>query len=191
MLESSSQRATQLWQRLAGMFGADSLERKFGISPPGEWIAAIGTLNDAQLANGLNGLVRDGSSHLPTLPEFIKQCRTSPSFSAPQTRLLQRGDDFDKWSMAANDHLLAYIQRNPKHYHPDASFGDDGHGSKRIHPGPEGTRRTRLLVDGKNGWAQCMRETQEDDRVDVETQKGMWELFMGAAEEKIDKHAAA
>jgi hypothetical protein len=89
-------------------------------------------------------------------------------------------DDADVWEISGNRHLFAYLQKNPKRYHPDSGFRDG-----QAIPGSEGTHRTLLLVKAKNEWVQCMREEAVDGAVDVETQRGMWKHFMTIAEEQI------
>lgn len=72
----TSSRCSDLWQRLIGLFGADAVRRKFGDSPPPEWVSVIASLDDFQLQRGMRRLVYSGKAHVPTLPEFVKLCRT-------------------------------------------------------------------------------------------------------------------
>jgi len=83
----------------------------------------------------------------------------------------------DSWDTVANDHMMAEVLRDPKRWHPDSSYRNGAV------PGPEGTRRTRLLVAAKNSWATCMRETADSNgAVEVEAQKAMWSYYVGKIE---------
>lgn len=168
MNEPRLTRAEQLWKRLAQIFGADALERKFGLQPPEEWIETVEELNDAQLANGLRELMKSGKTHVPALPEFIKHCRDAREFSTPRDRQLLGSDQFDAWGMAANRHFLAIMMRRVV---------------RKL--GGYNEQQTRLLLSAKNQWAQDMRETDQLDGVDIETQKGVWAYHIRMAESGI------
>jgi hypothetical protein len=152
-------RAQQVWMHLAGLFGADALKRKFGVSPPPEWESALGDLSDAQLHNGFRRVVKGGSPHVPSLPEFLAACRDSREFAAPLFPEDQQLEDqrFDQWGIAANKHLLAAVMSR-------ALKREGGYTQAQI----------CVLVAAKNAWAQDMRETAEHGEVDVETQKAGW-----------------
>lgn len=131
-------RAAVLWERLGGMYGVDSLMRKFGESPPMEWVSALSAMNDAQMQNGLQQLAKAGSAHLPTLPEFLKACRESREFASPIPQVTD--SRFDPWDIAANHHFLAYLRRC--------------WANGRTFTAPE----TQVLVTWKNAWARDCRE---------------------------------
>jgi hypothetical protein len=152
------------------LFGADALKRKFGAEPPPEWEAALSDLSDAQLHNGFRRVVKGGSAHVPSLPEFLAACRDSREFAAPLFADDQRIEDqrFDQWGIAANKHLLAQIMRRVL-----------------ARSGGYNEVETRKLVAAKNQWAQDMRETAEHGQVDIETQKGMWEYRVSHALEPV------
>jgi hypothetical protein len=153
-------KAQTVWQHLAGLFGADALERKFGPDPPPEWEAALSDLNDAQLHHGLQSLMRTGGDRVPTLPQFIAACRDNREFSRAGTdRALAPPDQ--NWELAGNRHLIALAARRGLEHKP--IYEDEA----------------RRLWASKNDWAKCMRGSQEHDgSVDIETQKAMWQHFV-------------
>lgn len=69
-------RTADLWRRFIGCFGGDAVHRKYGEEIPPEWIGMVAQLTDAQLEKGLRRMVHSGTNHVPTLPEFVKWCRT-------------------------------------------------------------------------------------------------------------------
>lgn len=156
------------------MYGIDALMRKFGESPPMEWVSALAGLNDAQMQNGLRQLVKGGSAHVPTLPEFLKACREAREFQTPY-KALPAQNQWDAWGVTANQHMLAEVLKDPKFWHPDHQHGE---------PGPIGTRRTLILVQAKNRWAQMMRESADDGHMDVPSQKGAWKFEVDKAREE-------
>lgn len=173
-------RAKQVWVRLLGLYG-DSLLRKFGDEPPPEWAASIGELNDYQLARGMRRLKYSGKPHAPSLPEFLKLCRTighaddipdeQPRQNLPQ--LAHDGLDFDKWDTAGNFRLLSYVLRcGTQHRYFDPP-------------------QTRVLVALKNRWADLMRDSAVDDDVPKEDQQATWDQCIRMAEEEITRESAA
>lgn len=165
-------RSQLIWQRLAGIFGADALERKFGKEAPPEWIAAISELTQVQLDHGLAKLLQGGGAHVPSLPVFIAACRDAREFarSAPNQTLEDKR--FDGWAAAGNKHLLALCMRR-------AMRSEGGFDAAQ----------TALLVAAKNAWAQTMRDTAENGEVDIETQLGLWKFHVDTVVANID-HAA-
>lgn len=75
MTHQHSSRADQVWLHIGQMFGADSLARKFGETPPDDWRKMIDRLNEHELSRGLRRLVGSGRGHVPTLPEFLRMAR--------------------------------------------------------------------------------------------------------------------
>lgn len=57
------------------MYGT-RLTRDFGESVPEPWRSAVNALTDAQIKGGLQRLTAAGSGSAPTLPQFVKACRT-------------------------------------------------------------------------------------------------------------------
>lgn len=155
---------------MLGCFG-DSLIRKFGEEPPQEWVAGVSMVNDYQLQQGMRRMLYSGKSHPPTLPEFIKLCRTVGHDDAvPDERpaLTGPGDDGwkgDAWDQAANIHLLGYITRAVA---ARRAFDRD---------------QTMILLRYKKAWAQEMREMGKE--VPVEVQKVNWADFMLGAEQEM------
>lgn len=172
-------RTTSLWRRFGGLFGADAVERKFGGTPPVEWIEMVGRMNDFELQRGMRRLVASGKAHVPTLPEFVKLCRSvgdDAEFGGPKanTPLLAGPPDVtDVWGAAANTHLLAYVLGHAKDFRP-----------------PHGVARTLILVRWKNEWARLMRESDDADR-EVPAQKTLWAACIGQAEAEMAREVAA
>lgn len=175
---NSHQRANQVWDRLLGCFG-DSLIRKFDETPPQEWIAAINSLNDYQLQQGMRRMLFSGKAHPPALPEFVKLCRTVGHLDdipdqRPVANLPRIGHDdaFDKWDIAANNRLLSYVlTQGTKHRYFDPP-------------------QTRILVALKNRWADLMRESVVDDDVPKADQEAAWIECIRMAEDEIAREKA-
>lgn len=95
------------------MFG-NRLVRDFGESVPEIWRSAISSLNDHQIAKGLRVLSAHGSGSPPTLPQFMKSCKTigdeeGTPRQAPTYEALPDGrDHFD---LMANQELLKFLIR--------------------------------------------------------------------------------
>lgn len=69
-------RTADLWRRFIGCFGGDAVHRKYGDGIPPEWTGVVAQLTDAQLEKGVKRMVYNGVGHLPSLPEFVKLCRS-------------------------------------------------------------------------------------------------------------------
>jgi hypothetical protein len=137
------------------MFGGDAVERKFGLTPPPEWIAMIARLSDFQIQQGIRRLAYSGKAHVPTLPEFARMCREiggeyeegpkRPALPAPKP--LQ----YDGWAMVANIRFWKYITHRlteaPRAWGPAGSVQQQ--------------EATQVAVRYKNAWAQDMRESGE------------------------------
>lgn len=83
----AKRRAFFLWNRLRQMYGSRFLDQ-FGTEPNDLWITAVDGLLDAQIKLALQRLVREGSQHPPTLPEFMAiatkpQSSTVNTYTAP------------------------------------------------------------------------------------------------------------
>jgi hypothetical protein len=65
------------------MYGQRFL-RDFGDSPPEPWISACGALKDHEIKRGLARLANTGSGSSPTLPQFVKACRTVGEDDGPK-----------------------------------------------------------------------------------------------------------
>lgn len=57
------------------MYGG-RLTRDFGESVPSTWRSAINSLKDHEVQRGIRRLTAAGSSSAPTLPQFVKACKT-------------------------------------------------------------------------------------------------------------------
>jgi hypothetical protein len=188
---------------LLGCFG-DNLIRRFGKTPPAEWVGAIDMLNDAQLERGLKRLVFGGKGQAPSLPEFIRMCRAlgNDEYDDGQPALpkLEAPDAWkgDVWDMAANRYLLGHIAKqmakDPKMYGQPASYramkatdedlnklGLDKH---NLDASGEFVDRVNALVAAKNAWAADMRDLAVNGSVPPSTQKAVWYDLIGTAEKR-------
>jgi hypothetical protein len=118
-------------------------------------------------------IVFSGKSAAPSLPEFIKLCRTIgsaedvPDDPPPALLKLEHDDGFDNWAVAGNRHLLAYVLRNLS--------------KKRCFD----ERETRILVRLKNLWVDQMRLSMNGECVPVEEQVEVWEECIKRAESEM------
>lgn len=204
-----SSRATEIWKRFVGMFGGDAVDRKFGKAPPPEWEAVVSMLMDFEIDRGMRRIIFSGKGHVPTLPEFVKFCRTigGDDFDeGPRLAALPNPDGFkgDEWDMAAGRHLLAYITRvmpqNPQRYGRPASYlamKGDRKKSQNADASPQFIRAVGILVQFKNAWARDMREGNLDPETgevtppNAQSQKDSWEDCMQRAEAAIAQKVAA
>jgi hypothetical protein len=184
---NSAERTSQVWERMLGCFG-DSLIRKFGEEPPPEWDSAIASLNDYQLRQGMRRLMYSGKGHAPTLPEFVKLCRTvghtddvPDAPSAPALPALTNESAWDRWALAGNRRLLGYVTRkippSPRCY---------GHRDS-----PEFRAAIGTLAAMKNRWVELMQESATAAGVPPDDQNQSWRECMRQAEELIAAKKAA
>lgn len=185
-----------IWDRLLGCFG-DALLRKFGAEPPQEWIGAIGQLGLGQLERGMRRLVFGWKGGPPTLPDFMRLCRSvgTDDFDEgnnTQPRL-STADNFggDAWAMVANRYLLGHIHKrmsgDPRFYGRGASYAMLTAGTDKVPPGTdqEFVRNMHALVAAKNAWADDMRDIAQDGEVDPEMQKAIWRDWIQRAESQM------
>lgn len=192
---TQASRTDELWKRFVGMFGGEAVARKFGDAPPAEWVAMIGQLNDYQLERGMRRLLHSGKATVPSLPEFLKLCRTvggDEEFDGPQRPALSAPDPFqgDAWDMAANRHLLAYIARqlaeDPRRYGRGPSKAAmQVSKSKNADASPEFVANVGRLVAAKNAWAADMRDIAQNGEVAEDVQRVVWSDYIGRAEAEI------
>lgn len=154
------------------MFGADTLDRRYGLTPPDSWRDTFDRMPHVELQRGLRRLSFSGARHLPTLPEFVKLCRVvgdDQEFGgAKQTQSLTHERRVtDEWGAVANAHLMAEVYKNPRRFRP-----------------PHGVAITEILVRWKNEWARLMREATAEDR-EPSAQKSLWRACMNQAEAEI------
>lgn len=173
-------RADTLWMALLGMYGGDSVHRRYGTSIPPEWSGAINTLSDLQLQRGLRRLLHSGKPHVPTLPEFIRLARSignDPDLGdeaprpPPMRALPERVPESELWNRQGNTHLMAYVGRHAARFRPDGLWG------------PRGEPVTMILVRWKNEWASLMRQCAPDEVLDGG--RSLWDNCMSQAEAEI------
>jgi hypothetical protein len=95
------------------MYG-QRLFRDFGESVPDEWISAIANLKDFQIKRGFVMLGASGSGSVPTLPQFLKACRTTGdedrSAIVPERTL--PGPDYDRAHCIGQLAMLSFVMRS-------------------------------------------------------------------------------
>lgn len=205
---TSNSPAAEVWRRLIGMYGADTVARKYGQAIPDEWDAMCSRLSVFQIQRGIRMLAYSGKQNVPSLPEFVKLCRDAEHDREVNNQpALPNPDNFkgDGWDVSANLHLLGYITRkipeNPQRYGKPCSYlamkDPDRAKDKILDASPEFVRAVGILVSYKNAWARDMREgnldltTGEISGPSVEQQKAAWKDCMLRAEADIAQKAAA
>ena len=166
----SHSRAVELWTRFVGLFGGDSVARKFGDVPPAEWIGVVAQLTDYQLERGMCRLLASGRAHVPSLPEFRRLCTAirndeldAPNGAVPMAALEHWSGD--RWVSEANRHLLGHVLQQ---------------GHRRVYYDAEATH---ALVGYKNAWARDCREATPAPS--IELQREWWNGCMARAEAEI------
>lgn len=72
----------QLWRLLAQTWGNRFLEN-YGNAPNEAWSAALANLSAQQCKHALGQLIKSGTPHPPTLPEFMVEARKyRPAFKS-------------------------------------------------------------------------------------------------------------
>lgn len=171
----SDSRASELWQRFCGLYGADAVRRKFGDEAPPEWREAISQVSDFDLQRGMRRLMHGGKPYVPSLPEFIRACKVvgqdTEAGEGKPTYMLPAPEPAitDAWGAAANGHLLAWVLSNHRLFR--SSSGNDL------------PHVTAIAVHWKNRWAETMRLASEDERHDGG--KDLWRNCMAQAEIEI------
>lgn len=82
-----SWQARQTWKRFCGWYGADVVERKFGLQPPEDWCEAIDAVQEKILDTVLGQVRGKFPTWPPSLPEFEQLVRLvrSPSIARGPT----------------------------------------------------------------------------------------------------------
>jgi hypothetical protein len=170
-------RASEIWERFGGMFGADAVERKFGLTPPDEWKAMLSRLKDFEIDRGVRRLAYSGKAHVPSLPEFTRLCRAVGDDSiedGPQRIALPNPEAFqgDGWDIGGNLRLLKHIttilsaKANALGEVPQMQVKRDPQG-RPLHlmsaPSPQQRQTTAILLSYKQAWSQDMREWKVDE----------------------------
>lgn len=161
----------------------------------------IGRLKDHELERGMRRLMYSGAAAPPSLPQFVRLCRTvgdAPDLDeGPRVPALPKPAEWqgDRWDVAANRHLVAHLLRelwaNPRAYGHPASVHAMRTMSREQFPNadasPEFVRAVRTLVAYTRAWAQDMREMAAESGgvVPVELQRAAWEDCMARAEADI------
>jgi len=180
-------RANEVWTRFVGMFGGPAVERKFGLTPPPEWIAMMSRLTEFQIDRGIRRLAYNGAKDVPSLPQFTSLCRAIGNDEydeGPQRLALPAPDTrkFDGCDIAANLRLLNYIKirfaKEPRAWGAPGSI--------------QLMEATQIAVRYKNAWAQDMRElgppdleTGELPKYTLQQQNATWDEGMRRAEADI------
>jgi len=197
----SQQRANELWKHFVGMFGGDAVERKYGPTPPPEWVAMLSRLKKPEIDRGVRRLAYSGAKGVPTLPDFTRLCRTigSDEFdegerpkSLPNPNNWQ-GDD---WDVVGSRHLLAHITRrledDPQCFgRPATVQAMRVDKSRNTEASSDFVGCVDRLVRAKNLWAADMRDLAAGCGVPVETQKSVWASYIADAEREIAERMAA
>lgn len=163
-----------LWLTFAGMYGAKSLEAKFGATPPDEWRRDIARLKDYEVDRGLARMKARGEAHIPSLPMFIRLCREvindADSGGNHDQAKPEDKREFARWVVSANRHLLAYLMTRTKER--NAMTADES--------------RMDILVTAKNNWAEQMREWERDGELPADHGHSLWVEMMRGSEQSID-----
>lgn len=91
-----SKRANDAWKRFAVWYGADSLERKFGLSAPQDWCEVFDALDRDILARVMAEVKVKFPTWMPGLPEFEALIRQVGRPAPPQfgPTVAERLNDF-------------------------------------------------------------------------------------------------
>lgn len=164
-----------MWGCLSGLFGLDSVRRKFGQLPPPEWDLALAMLSDEQLQYGLTALMKSGKGHCPSLPEFVALSHSAREFYTPPSQAARIEDNrFDKWDIAANQHFLAEVLRRLNLCRPFTQV------------------ETPVYVRWKNAWARdCRDDDTQGEGVPIESQRLWWADVMAKAQAECERKEAA
>lgn len=137
-----------------------------------------------------------GKPHAPSLPEFMKLCRTvghaedipdrlpppgNPALEAPQ---------MDPWEILGNRRMLKYIttvvSAGPKRYgRPASAKGMKDSKEPNADASPQFVRNVQTLVAMKNRWVDLMRASATEEGVPIKEQEDCWDACMKQAEEII------
>lgn len=190
-------KTTEIWKSFAGMYGADALLKKFGATPPPEWLSMIARLQDFEIDRAMRRLAYGAKSYVPSLPEFVKLARTiaNDDWDEPAPSglaMIAQEDGRDAWDLRANLWLLNYITNRARAdvYYCCAKtldFATD----LRI-PGAKASQEsgelTQPLVNYKNAWARDMREAAAElgAAPDIKYQTKHWRADMALAETEVN-----
>jgi hypothetical protein len=170
--------AGELWVRFAGMFGAETLSRKYGDRPPEEWVKVVGKLRRPEFERGLRRMLHSGKPHIPTLPEFLRLCREvggDDSGGNPEPLKLSAPlqPPPDKIVREASKNLLREILRAGHRWGPERGDRAGRHEAD-----------TLIIVRWKNEWVRLMRSADDEER--VANHRQWWRQCMSSAWAEID-----
>jgi len=75
-VSEKSQRAQEVWKRFGAWYGADVLERKYGLKAPPDWVLAIGAVPEGLLESVMADVHLKFPQWPPTLADFEQVART-------------------------------------------------------------------------------------------------------------------
>lgn len=200
MTAEPTQRADEVWTRIIGLFGGDSVKRKYGPNMPAEWRAITAKLNVVELERGMRRLVHSGRDQVPSLPAFVKLCRTigdDATEEGPRAPALPNPDRWqgDDWDSAGNRHLRAHITRrlhaDPRCYGTPASAHAMQAASRAQSPDADASEgfvhNIDRLVAAKIAWAADMRDLAQNGNgtVPPDLQRHCWRDYLETAERDI------
>jgi len=70
MTDKTSWQVRQVWKRFGSWYGADALERKFGLLPPDDWCEVIDAIERSKLETIMTDVRAKFPTWMPSLPEF-------------------------------------------------------------------------------------------------------------------------
>lgn len=190
--DSNNSRASEVWRRFAGLFGGDAIMRKFGKEIPPEWTSVLSKLKDFEMDRGMRRLVHSGRDGVPSLPAFVKLCRTIQDDGVdegPRPLALPNPDNWqgDKWDIAANLRLMSYLMRQV--VEKTRIFGAPNSSQMKL--------TTDIFVAHKKRWVALMRdwdvnrETGEIIEPPIEDQNTSWANLIESAEAEVAQRKAA
>lgn len=181
---------------LCAMFGGEAMKRKYGMTPPKEWVEVIGRLRDYELARGMRRVLGSGTEHIPSLPKFRRFCQEvatddDPPQTQPLMALPSNLANQDDWEVLANRRLLKHIYtvlgKDPKALGPVTPYDfklhrDEG---KPNLGSQQQQNNTAVLVHWKKKWAQDMRDEATAEGVDGKYQREVWDAHMRMAHQEF------
>lgn len=79
----ASKQTQQVWKRFAAWYGADVLERKYGLSTPDDWAKAIEKIQPSAIETIMADVRAKHPTWPPTLHEFEQLAKPKPAGSSP------------------------------------------------------------------------------------------------------------
>ena len=155
-------------QHLGAMFGAWNRVLSSD-AKEGYWKGlALMSLSDFARCVGkaIQGYTEDSTQRLPDVGgvwAIKRSLRVTPAVNLERST----GWQGDRWDIAANMHLLAYLQRHARRLCPNGQ------------PDEACAAKVQPFIAAKNKWAKLMRECQDHrGHVDAAEQRDLWESVM-------------